>query len=694
MKKFISVLLLCFIVFSSVGVFAVENETRRELLKIVKERLEISDSYDDFNSSLNEGKEGTTYSFSWSNSETGESIDAAITSDGIITSYYNYVPEYSASKKLAFNDELRLKAAETAKAFIKKINPALSEKIVLNEKEDYDISPYNFSFDFYVTENGFKTDENNGYISLNSGAERVTGFYMNYFDGVDYKDPSGIITKEEAAKAYFEKLGLKLVYKMYRDEKTVNIYPAYIEKETDEKYIDAFSGEVIKPEKYNDVFPHGDNGALAATGNLKESVAEAAEDEAFSEAETEELKTVSGLMSKEEAEKIVRENKIIGLGQGLELTSAKLSKEYYDGGKYLYSLFFLNENDNIKEKELKSLRVVLNAKNGNITSFYKNFAKSTEKENISADKAKNIADSVLKELGGASAKDYNYEETQNSYFFTYVRHVNEIPFSADTANISVSPESGEVISWSINETNAKFPSLENVISEEEAANALFNAVSYEPVYVLSVNKDYTYRSNLVYAITDENSVTINAFNGRLVNYKNEEIENINTSPAFSDLEGHWAKEKIEKLAKYGIISLNDTEFKPDSEITQKELLAYTLAVFNGGGSISFKTNDEIKNLYQRAIRKGYITESEKNPDGYVTKLDAAKILVRAMGFGEIAEINGIFNAPFADAANDSGYLAVLFGMNVIQGSGNGLFHPNNNIKKAEFASMLYNYLAR
>ena len=71
------------------------------------------------------------------------------------------------------------------------------------------------------------------------------------------------------------------------------------------------------------------------------------------------------------------------------------------------------------------------------------------------------------------------------------------------------------------------------------------------------------------------------------------------------------------------------------------------------------------------------------------------MMVRALGFEEVATLNGIYVPIFADVSADSvGFTSILGAMGVIKGDENGNFNPNGTVTRADAAIMLYNYLSK
>ena len=108
------------------------------------------------------------------------------------------------------------------------------------------------------------------------------------------------------------------------------------------------------------------------------------------------------------------------------------------------------------------------------------------------------------------------------------------------------------------------------------------------------------------------------------------------------------------------------------------------------------TDEELENeLYSVFLTKGVLESSEIMPDGFVPRAEAVKYLLRAVGYKNVAELEGIFKIPFMDAhkipPSHYGYIALARGMGLISGSG-GYFYPSQNLTNADALILIYNYL--
>ena len=107
------------------------------------------------------------------------------------------------------------------------------------------------------------------------------------------------------------------------------------------------------------------------------------------------------------------------------------------------------------------------------------------------------------------------------------------------------------------------------------------------------------------------------------------------------------------------------------------------------------TDEELEMIYSVFLTKGVLESSEIMPDGFVPRAEAVKYLLRAVGYKNVAELEGIFKIPFMDAhkipPSHYGYIALARGMGLISGSG-GYFYPSQNLTNADALILIYNYL--
>ena len=182
---------------------------------------------------------------------------------------------------------------------------------------------------------------------------------------------------------------------------------------------------------------------------------------------------------------------------------------------------------------------------------------------------------------------------------------------------------------------------------------------------------------------------------------------------YSDLEGHWSKDYMEKLVEKGIMAgYKDGTIRPDKTVSAAEafvMLAnlYDLndkakeEIYDDFGAVVEKATDITWAYDQLAVclAAGVITEDELKTiklSEEMPKQDLAVYMVRAIQMTEDAEKLAAAKLEYNDAEDISskcaGSVALLTEMGVVSGDTNGNFTPEASVTRAVFATMLCNVL--
>jgi hypothetical protein len=695
--------------------FAVESDKGLErAIKTAKETFTVPDDYNfDYNVSTENGK--NVWYLSWRSKDgLGGQISVRLDDSGTILSYNRYDPnDYPKQKK--FPEVSKQEARAIAESFIKKVNPEAATKIRCVENNQNYVGEYDYNFNYIRLVNGVPFYDNNITISVNSETGEVRNYYYQWDDTLVFPVADKAITLEKAQNAYKENLGLRLVYNYVANEDSIKVYSAYTPKYNNNLYvIDALTGEKIRIGGYYGYSYDSGYG-------MNQTRAEMAKGESGPELTPEELKAVeeaSKLLTMQQAEKLVRNVKVLGLTDELKLSYSYLSREWPQKDNFIWHLNFTKEAIE-SEKEYRYVSVNMDAKSGEIRNFY---VSTPYEEGITAkfdeEASRKAVESFLKEFNPVKFSQtefddsytneyipYREEERPREYSFNYVRNVNGVPFPGNGISVTYDAVNGKVVRYNVNWFDMEFPGVDNVISLDAAHDSLFGVVGLELQYKIKysgfsrIMEDGTQQKPeivLVYGIKPGKPVSFDANTGELLGYDGKpyrEAENVE----YTDISGHFAEKQIIALAEYGI-SFEGKEFRPDESIKQKDFMALLSKIMNyyywpvGPLKVSDK---EIENLYNFLIREGVLTSAEKLPDSDVTREDSTKFFIRALKHGEVAEIKGIYKTVFKDESSINpdliGHVTIASGLGIVSGS-EGLFYPKNKLTRAEAAIMIYNYL--
>lgn len=173
---------------------------------------------------------------------------------------------------------------------------------------------------------------------------------------------------------------------------------------------------------------------------------------------------------------------------------------------------------------------------------------------------------------------------------------------------------------------------------------------------------------------------------------------------FNDMEDYvWAKEATLALYKRGVIhGVGDNNFVPERVITREEFLKL---IINGFGIVT-QTDDEVSfgdvsseqwyyPFVKTGVNSGIIHGMDNNKFGIgnqITRQDMVVMLYRALNMKkEISEYSGFSHFEDYDTISDYAKNAVAFAEanEIVNGMGDGNFHPQSSATRAEAAVILY-----
>ena len=182
-----------------------------------------------------------------------------------------------------------------------------------------------------------------------------------------------------------------------------------------------------------------------------------------------------------------------------------------------------------------------------------------------------------------------------------------------------------------------------------------------------------------------------------------------TPNPFYDTENHWAKDIIADMAATGIISGFEEDgkmiFKPDNSMTRAEFASmianYKKLDFSKYDDVKldFTDNDiipqwavpAVKAVYKEGIILGRVNDDGTStfaPYDNITRAEAMTILGRIL-----PDNDDLPNLPFADKNDIPQWaeegVSKLYSTGIVSGYEDNTILPNNNMKRAEAATMLY-----
>lgn len=697
MKKFLAIL-LCAALLLTTGLpaFAAESDAPPDkVIKLAKDTFHISSDFNVFryNTQTDSQLGKKIYYLSWEQKkDNSPTIEIAVDENGYFYRYYFYEPNDETPSTLPTLS--KQDALNSALAFAKEILPEAADEITPNRaRVEYSYNTYEIRFDRDI--NGIRVANSFLELSVDKNNGTLVSYRaFNWPTGVEIDSAPAIIDAETARKSFQENLPLTLQYVSLYDEETRKNTTLLVyapPRDYESLFLDAHTGKVLRIDRFSAPSPYNEAAADSAASGASKG------DSGLSEEELAEIAKHNQFLKTEELLAKLAKMPELHYSSVIKLSSSSVTSvvsRYSDTVFYRTSLSFFS-NDS------KGQYASFDAETGELISFYSYSGESENKTaKVSEAAAKEIADQFLKANKNDKFVQSKLEEQDSylngsSYQYHYIRQVNGLPFYDNSITVTVDAVSGKITYlgevWN---NDASFESIEGVLVQKEASDAYFDfygdSYFYLPVVkgedgtlsYVSGYSDYTGSDlSLIPVYAYEISSYIDAKSGDVLNHSGQAakpytrytvLENI-----YPQLAGHYVKDIANKLYDAGI-TLSNSDFDPDANITTKEFKEL-ISYLDYKARIAFNAS------------KAGVSDSSAT----LTRMDAVKHIIDAMGYEKIAKNTEIFQCPFTDrdaiGATNIGYASLAKGLGIVAGS-NNCFMPAKTVTNAEALVMVYNCL--
>lgn len=172
-----------------------------------------------------------------------------------------------------------------------------------------------------------------------------------------------------------------------------------------------------------------------------------------------------------------------------------------------------------------------------------------------------------------------------------------------------------------------------------------------------------------------------------------------SAAALSDVPaGFWAEEDIRRCVEQGYFYPETGNlFGVGKEMTRAEFVVVLCRFFGWRPTVPPRVvyedvPDDVwyAGAVDIAYRQGAITDQNGGfrPDDLITRSEAAAMLVRSLGYGTIAGLVQDFPHPFQDVRANSGYISMVYGLGLMDGTSVTVFSPNDTITREHAAVIL------
>lgn len=686
----------------------------------VKSTLQLdTESYSEFYGELEEHILAPTWHMEWYGDQGTLSISA--TEEGKILRYSCQddivVPISSHSFAPSFPAGSREDARITAQAFLARVLTQ-GESITMEDSGTDRLNSTSYRFQGEMLVNGLPTDMTYS-ISVRCEDNQVTSFYRDDLRGqVMGPVPSPIpnTTEGQARTTLRDTLDLRLEYVLPKQGETHAIL-RYLPEPRDTYYVDAVTGTLVNLTELTQELEKGAMGGASSDTAATEETTAAAPESSLSGAEQAGVSKLEGVLEQEALDAKARAISELGLNAyTLSTVHYSVPREDTKDDTVTATLRYSRQVNGSSWRRT----VTVDAKTGALIRVSSSSWMPDEEVSRPFDTAKAQETAVAfltKYCPEPFAKTALYGHTDAleddhrlSHSFTFAQQAHGYFYTGNSLAVGVDATDGSISAYEKTfDDSITFEAPIGLLSEQQALDTWLNTYAVTLRYISvptavdsSVPNDralkdygvsYLYRLVLGYTLErDAYLLGIDAKTGKVSAPDWAAEENRIT---YQDISNHWAQDKIETLAKYGV-GYWDGVFLPNQSLTQLDLLV--LLASTEGYVYHAMEEDAADRLYEFSYDLGLLTPEERNDSAILSRGTVVKMMLDAVGYGSIAQLEDIFQTSFTD--KDSipdalyGYAALSQGLGMVSGSADGQFQPNKDATRAQAAVMLYNLMAR
>ncbi|MBE0467111.1 MAG: S-layer homology domain-containing protein [Candidatus Desulforudis sp.] len=692
-----------------------------EAIGVAKGFFPVPPEFTQFNSDYYAGEEGAVWNLRWSSEgPPGGSLHVSVSADnGEILNMYSYQGLYPGTKYSGLPKYSREAVQAIAEQTARRLQPErFKQTRLVPEREGYRPIPVPLTRDYPITyhyqfqrlSDGIPVAENGISVEVNADTGRVQYFSVSW--GRDLKLPpaTGRISAERALQV-FDREGLELVY-VYTGpgDRDSGERPYLVYRLRDGGFLlDALTGELIDPED-NYWFPGGGDAGMGESEKMM------ARD--LSPAEAAAVEETRDLLSAEAARRAAEA--AYSLPAGFKLSRSQLSHNWNAPGDKVWSLSYTGE-----EPEF-TVNLAVDARTGELLRFsvYRSPDRMEYLEppevKMSEKQARAAAEALMRRLQPKKSgevllrntrKDYGswIEEGEEpplprSYTFEYARMVHGVPYPGNGFSVTVDSATGEITSYELKWWDVVFPKPDGLVARDTANEAFLArsplTLEYTRLYSRWVRGSKEPEYLLVYRLEGRTDLMINARSGQVFDRQGNPV--VDRVEGFADIAGHPAEQDILLLVNAGVITGEDDRFRPDDPITNAELVTLLVAAYaDDRGYPPPPVSKDVPwyaPFIERAVAMGILDAGDRpDPNAPATRLQAARLLVNAQGYGPLAKLAHLFQFQAEDAgsvpASEKGYAAAAAGLALLPLE-DGRFRPAGTLTRGEAAQILVRVLTR
>ncbi|MBO9605974.1 MAG: S-layer homology domain-containing protein [Paenibacillaceae bacterium] len=657
--------------------------------------------------------------------------------NGTLLNYNSY--ENDPDRKPVYPPPVDLaKAKQLAGDLLQKMNASQAANVAYNN--DYESSfktpltgDVRYQIRYDRVENGVPYPQNGISFTID-GTGKLTDYSFNWDDSVTFAKPEKTLSATEAT--YIFKQNPALTYINIYNPKPAGSMQVALAYNTVTAAIYADSGKRI-----NDLNGRS-NGP--AGGTLTDKPLAAKPDGSLN-------------LTKDQA--IARVTALFPLPEGAVLENASYNEQsdtspgLKGGSSWNLSWRYYKDDKDVNQEYINA---TVNSRTGEVTNYNRNQpylydrlpAGTPEPELIGSDKAETLAVDFIKKampaytdqlaLIQANSLDQQLLQMKMAAGGMTARTVNvsfqrllhgSVPSEFEGASVTVNLITGEVIGFYNNFQKFDYPQqMPSVITADEAADKLLSQFKVEKRYYVPDNYAIMFSSympsssataaapreaQLIYQLVPLNpndNVYLDATTG---DWKTRDTgETTVPGPVVADdIAGHWAENALQLMIEYKALDVKDGKANPNQAVTRGEMIKMLITAMNGGNfyaqaygasrkaSFADVANGSAYFSYVEAAVDNNIidkTDTSFNPEGTMNRDELAQLIVRALGYNKLAELDGLFNLNVSDADNvtNKGHVAIALKLGILTSGDDGAFAPKSVVSRAVAATAFTRYLEK
>ena len=670
-------------------------------IQIVKQNFNVPSDLQEFSSGFDSYDNRQVWRLNWTAPEGKEGsfmaeVDA---NSGEIMSMYRWQGSGATGSKIPSISITQ--ARQIGQKHLNQLLPGKSPDLVMDQ--DFSIIPLDSygSYNIYWKRTYHKIPVGSDHASMEIDRHSGEILHFNlYWTNTKLPKPVGVISQKQAGTVFSNEQMLKLQYifpsvpnPVRNEQKPAVPRLVYAIKHQSDAMIDAFSGTPVIAE--NIISGAGGMGESAKNMNLP-----APRDEglSLSPEEQQEVEKSAGLITQGQAVEAVK--KWVKIPDNMELRSAGLEKNWRNPGLRTWNLNW----QLTATTSYGNLWAQVNATNGELLSFHLNLppVEGTASA-IGKDEAKQIAEGFIKGIQPRRWNEVSFydnvlqdnspERDTGAWSFNYLRLVNGTLCPDDGIRITVDAKRKQVSSYSLDWTEASFPSTTGILGTDKANEVFLKTIPLKLRYTFIQKPGEQAQVKLVYFPESKDGLSmLDAKTGQALYQDGQSVSDKPQSYVFNDIEGHFAQKEISLLGQAGIFGEYGSSFHPDENITLRSLLKAMLASREGIYGIG-KIEDQ--ELINRCQRLGWIKENA-DLNSQVNRDNLSLLMLCFLDIEYLTRVEGIYQIPYQDAAQLSptskAAAALTWGLGIIKADGKN-YDPAHIVGRGEAAVALVHTLA-